>query len=111
MRKMHIEWATSVLDMPHFSLYFIQIIYAKGKTEPESVDEHLVAGRTLNTLCGEQYTTKTSSVVNESDGWSRISFSSELEITILVGAPGLLSGPSGKATWNENGTGSSSSFG
>jgi hypothetical protein len=40
-------------------------------------------------------------------GWSRMSASIDLEMTIRVGAPGILSSSSGKATWNENGTGSS----
>lgn len=74
---------------------------------PESVEEHRVAGRTLNTDWGEQYTTKMSSSVNASAGWESTSASIDLEMTIRVGAPGVVAS-AGRATWNENGTGSSS---
>jgi hypothetical protein len=63
---------------------------------PDSVEEQRVAGRFLNTDCGEQWTTMTSSGVNECDGWERTSFSRELVITTL-GAPGATA-PSGSAT-------------
>jgi hypothetical protein len=54
---------------------------------PESVEEHLVAGRTLNTDCGEQCTTNISSVEKASDECESTSASIDFEMTILVGAP------------------------
>lgn len=75
---------------------------------PDSVEEHLVAGLTRNTACGEQYTTKTSSGVNDCDGCDSTSSCIDFEITIRVGAPGAAVGSVGSAIWNANGTGSSS---
>lgn len=74
---------------------------------PDRVEEHLVAGRTLKTACGEQWTTKTSSGVNAWEECDRTSSSIDFDTTILVGFPvDSISG--GKVTWKENGTGSSS---
>jgi hypothetical protein len=74
---------------------------------PESVEEHLVAGRTLNTDCGEQCTTKMSSGENAWDGCESTSASIDFEMTILAwNCDVFLS--SGRETWKANGTGSSS---
>lgn len=76
------------------------------RNSPESVEEHRVAGRTLNTACGEQCTTIMSSCENAFDGCLRTSCCNELLITTRVGAFGsVLDG--GSITWNANGTGSS----
>lgn len=74
---------------------------------PGSVDEHLVAGLTLNTAWGEQWIIKTSSGVKASDGCRRTSSSIDFDITSLVGAPASTAS-AGSAMWKENGTGSSS---
>lgn len=58
-----------------------------GEVCPESVEEHLVAGRTLNTAWGAQRITKTSSGVKAFDGWLKTSSSIDFEITISVGCP------------------------
>jgi len=42
--------------------------FLKQRVRPESVEEHLVAGRTRKTLCGEQCTTIVSSGVNFPEG-------------------------------------------
>ena len=78
-----------------------------GELCPVSVDEHLVAGRTLKTACGAQWITKTSSGVNAWEECERTSSSMEFEIAIRVGAPGVVAS-AGKGMWNANGTGSSS---
>lgn len=71
------------------------------------MDEHRVAGRTLNTDWGEQCTTKISSSVNAWVGWESTSASMDLDMTIRVLAPGVAAS-SGSDIWNEKGTGSSS---
>ena len=53
---------------------------------PDSVEEHLVAGRTLNMACGEHFTTRTFSVEKAFDGWSRMSSCTDLAMASLVGA-------------------------
>ena len=74
---------------------------------PDNVEEHLVAGRTLNTAWGAQWITKTSSGVNACDGCDSTSSSIDFVIAIRVGAPGVCAS-AGRGIWNANGTGSSS---
>lgn len=78
-----------------------------ARDAPPNVEEHLVAGLTRNTLWGEQYTVMTSSSVNAPDEWPRTSSSIDFAMTIR---DGVVDVPSsfGRATWNMNGTGSSS---
>ena len=73
---------------------------------PDSVDEHRVAGRTLNTAWGEQMTVNTSSGVNGYAEFESTSASIDLDIATRVGAEEPTA-CSGRLTWNANGTGSS----
>ena len=76
---------------------------------PDNVEEHLVAGRTLKTACGEQCTMRTSSGVNAWDGWERTSSLIDFVIVRRVAAVGVSEATSdGRTTWKANGTGSSS---
>jgi len=82
--------------------------FPKPKSRPESVEEHLVAGRTRKTLCGEQCTTIVSSGVNFPEGWFSTSASMDLVTTIREGLTWPDFTSSGRATWKEKGTGPSS---
>jgi len=85
------------------------ISFRNRKSQPDSVEEHLVAGRTRKTLCGEQCTTIVSSGVNFPEGWFSTSASMDLVTTIREGLiwP-VFTSSSGRATWKEKGTGPSS---
>lgn len=69
------------------------------------VDEQRVAGRTRKMDWGEQWMVMISSGVNGLVGWDKISNSIDFEMIIRDGSPSAFWG---RATWNENGTGSSS---
>jgi hypothetical protein len=71
-------------------------LWSEGKGYiPESVLEHLVAGRTLNTLCGEQCTTNICSALNSCpfNGWA--STSSWIDFDIAIRDCGPV-----EVTWN-----------
>lgn len=79
----------------------------KTENAPDKVEEQRVAGRTLNTACGEQWITKISSGEKAWDGWFRTSWLMEFDMTSLAGAPDAIAS-SEASIWNRNGTGSSS---